>query len=102
MTEAIEIRIGAYRNVLLTGGYAVKLARADSRDEGVEHNRREADRWRDVDDARRQILCPVHWISTEGEILVMQRAAEIPEREFDWPRTYALIEPLHPGIDCTA
>ena len=97
MTDAIEIKVGTGRKVLLVPGYANKIALTE---EGIEHNRREAERWRNADDARRQILCPALLISPDGDILVMQRAVAIPEDEFDRDRAYRLVEDFHPGIDC--
>ena len=96
-TNEIEIRMGTGRKVLLVPGYANKIAITE---EGIEHNRRESERWHNADDARRQILCPVFWFSPDADILVMQRAVAIPENEFDSDRAYRLVEDFYPGIDC--
>jgi hypothetical protein len=63
--------IGTTRRVLIVGPWAIKLARGAS---GRRCNLYEANLFRTVDDRRRAMLCPVHWCSGDGQVLVMASA----------------------------
>ena len=70
---------GTNRLVLLTGRFALKFARHRK---GRIANRFEADLWFRSPDHRRQILCPVLWVSPLGLVVVMPRARELLATEF--------------------
>jgi hypothetical protein len=58
--DRFEIAIGVSRVVILAGSLAIKLARSDSpqrRQEAIEANRREAERWSEVGDRRPPSCC---------------------------------------------
>jgi hypothetical protein len=99
MTETIEIRMGTGRKVLLVPGYAIKVARTDRTEhplrKGFEDNLREAGHWQTASaamrkTAMRKILCPVLFVTTSGDLLVMPYAAPIPPVE--WEAAQRLID----------
>jgi hypothetical protein len=75
MGGARWIETGSFRSVLLVGDFAVKLAKND---EGVLCNYREAER--SPLDKR---YCPVLGCYDHGRVLVMERADQIGNEEFE-------------------
>jgi hypothetical protein len=72
-SELSWITTGAFRNVLLIGDFAVKIARNE---EGVLCNRREAER-----SPRDDRYCRVFGCFDDGRVLVMERADEIGDED---------------------
>jgi hypothetical protein len=71
-------RAGTTRLVLLAGPWAFKLARGAR---GRRCNNYEAKLFENVDDRRREMLCPVRWCAKSGWVLIMDRAQPLKQSD---------------------
>lgn len=68
---------GNWREVILSGPYAVKVPRADRTEGGRCLNRWEAELWSVWRPKFKwRYLCPVLWAAPDGSVLVMERATQ--------------------------
>jgi hypothetical protein len=70
--------VGTTRIVVVAGAWALKFARDDR---GRRCNRYEAALYASVDARRRTMLCPIHWSSRSGWLVVMSTATPLTEVE---------------------
>jgi hypothetical protein len=64
------------RPVIVIGRWALKFARNEL---GRRCNQYEADLYRSSSEQRRKLLCPVIWLSDDGELLIMAAATPLAE-----------------------
>jgi len=70
--------VGTTRLVLVVGAWAFKFARGAR---GRRCNKYEAELFINVDDRRREMLCPVRWCSNAHSVLIMDTAQPLTESD---------------------